>query len=86
MSMGRALGRWQQVLMEALAEHKAVGVRAAVVGGMGLGPGTSCLQRSCKAVIWHRFGLSRALVDASELTVSRGRCCTSLLYGFVTGV
>ena len=29
-STRQALGRWQQVLMEALAEHKAVGVSAVV--------------------------------------------------------
>jgi hypothetical protein len=34
-SVGQALGRWQQVLMEALAEHKAVGVRAVVVSHLG---------------------------------------------------
>jgi hypothetical protein len=34
-SMGQVLGRWQQVLMEALAEHKAVGVRAVVVSHLG---------------------------------------------------
>ena len=33
--MGQALGRSQQVLMEALAEHKAVGVRAVVVRQSG---------------------------------------------------
>jgi hypothetical protein len=33
--MGLALGRWQQVLVEALAEHKAVGVRAVVVSHLG---------------------------------------------------
>ena len=33
--MGQALGRWQQVLMEALAEHTAVGVRAVVVSHLG---------------------------------------------------
>jgi uncharacterized membrane protein len=33
--MGQALGRWQQVLVEALADHKAVGVRAVVVAHLG---------------------------------------------------
>jgi hypothetical protein len=34
-SRGQALGRWQQVLIGALAEHKAVGVRAVVVSHLG---------------------------------------------------
>jgi hypothetical protein len=36
--MGQALGRWQQVLMEALAAHTVVGVRAVVVSHLSREP------------------------------------------------
>jgi hypothetical protein len=48
-SMGQALGRWQQVLMEALADHKAVGVRAVVVTHLSREPTRSELEAARRA-------------------------------------
>jgi hypothetical protein len=48
-SVGQALGRWQQVLMEALADHKAVGVRAVVVAHLGREPTRSELEAARRA-------------------------------------
>ena len=48
-SMGQALGRWQQVLMEALAEHKAGGVRAVVVSHLGREATRSEIQAARRA-------------------------------------
>jgi hypothetical protein len=59
--MGQALGRWQQVLLEALAEHKAVGVRAVVVSHLGREATRSELEAARRA--------ARLLEQRGELKV-----------------
>jgi hypothetical protein len=67
--MGQAPGRWQQFLVEALAEHKVVGVRAVVVAHLGREPTRSEIQAARRAA---RLLEERGQVKLVQVSVPAG--------------
>ena len=67
--MGQTLGRWQQVLIEALADHKAVGVRAVVVSHLSRQPTRAEIQAARRAV---HFLEQRGQVKLVQVAVPAG--------------